>query len=240
MDTSEEIARLREGAMIDYNMQTWEVTAHDTYDDARWPSDVWTLRSGADVRFLEHDYDGTDVFRLFEAADITDVTVEGVPFVSAVRNRETAPDTVTYQDTEYVLVEENARIDEPPGLLTEELTRSEDDWKLTGVCGGIAEYVEVPSSLVRVGFVLGTFATNFVFPCLLMPLGIALYVALVFAIPKVDHSTPERKLSNYWVYKKDDQFVVCERGEDDGWDVYVGRTVEPYEFSNLLPGGSST
>lgn len=235
MGTAEEIARLREGAMMDYDMQTWEVTAHEAYDDGRWPADVWTLQSGTNVRFLEHDYDGVDVFRLFRSIEVSDVTVEGEPFVSAIRDTDQAPDTVTYQEEEYVLVEEDARIDTPSNVLAKELTRSEDDWKLAGVCGGIAEYLDQPSSVIRAGFVVGTFALNLIVPCLLMPLGIALYAALAFAIPAVDHSTPERELTHYWVYQQDDAFVVCECGEADGWDMYAGRTVDPYEFDNFLP-----
>lgn len=238
MGTSDEIFRLREGAMVDYDRQTWKITSHEAYDDSRWPSDVWTLQNSSDVRFLEHDYDGVDVFRLFKTADIADVTIDGEPFEGIVRDDEEspgAPDAILYQGDEYMLVEEDARLDEPSSIIPEELTRSENDWKLTGICGGIAEYFGLSSSVVRFGFILGTFATNLVFPCLLMPLGIALYAALAFAIPAVDHSTPERTLSHYWVYQMDDQFVVLERGDTEAWDVYAGRRVEPYEFDNILP-----
>lgn len=238
MGLAEDIARLREGAVIDYDMQTWTVTEHRTYDDSRWPVDEWTLKSGTDVRFLEHDYDGDDHFRLFVHADITDVTIDGRPFLSAVPDEE-APGTITYQGAEYVLAEDDVRIDTSPSVIAKDLTRSEEDRALVGVCAGIGEYADISSSLVRVGFVVGTFATNVVVPCLCMPLPVAFYGLLAFAMPEVDHSTPERDLSHYWMYRRDDDYVVLECGEGNDWSVYAGRDADPHEFSNVLPGPSS-
>lgn len=40
------------------------------------------------------------------------------------------------------------------------LYRSEDDKKLAGVCGGVAEYYDVDPTLVRVGYVVLTFVTG--------------------------------------------------------------------------------
>ena len=37
---------------------------------------------------------------------------------------------------------------------TKRLTRSRHDRMLAGICGGLAEYFDVDSTLVRVGFVL--------------------------------------------------------------------------------------
>jgi phage shock protein C len=53
--------------------------------------------------------------------------------------------------------------------------RSRSDRKLFGVCGGIATYLDVDPTLVRVGFVLGTVLFG---PLLLI------YLGLAFAIPK--------------------------------------------------------
>lgn len=55
------------------------------------------------------------------------------------------------------------------------LMRSRTDRKLFGVCGGIATYLDVDPTLVRVGFVLGSVVFG--------PL-ILIYLGLAFAIPK--------------------------------------------------------
>ncbi|CEM61302.1 PspC domain-containing protein [Treponema phagedenis] len=42
-------------------------------------------------------------------------------------------------------------------MATKKLYRSNDDKKLFGVCGGIAEYFDIDSTIVRLGWVLLTF-----------------------------------------------------------------------------------
>lgn len=238
MGTSDELTRLREGAMLDYDMQTWEVTNHDTYSDASWPADEWTLESGTEVRFLEHEYDDGDIFRISAPADITEVTVDGTPFLSAVRG-EQAPGTLTYQGEQYVLAEEDARVDTQPGRSDLKLVRADEDYKIMGVCGGIASYAGVPSSLVRTGVVVGTLALNVFFPCFLMLVVVAAYGGLAFILPEADEVVSDGRLAHYWVYQKDDKFVACECTGSNDWDVYAGRIVDPYEFNNILPGGAA-
>ena len=55
------------------------------------------------------------------------------------------------------------------------LTRSNTDRKICGVCGGIAEYLNVDSTIIRVLFV---FAVGF---------NIILYLILAFIIPEADY-----------------------------------------------------
>lgn len=54
------------------------------------------------------------------------------------------------------------------------LYKSEQDRKIAGVCGGIAEYLEMDSSLVRVAFVLF---------CLFVGLGIFVYILMWLIVP---------------------------------------------------------
>ena len=56
------------------------------------------------------------------------------------------------------------------------LYRSNSDIKISGVCGGIAEYFGIDSTIVRLLWVLGTFMTGFF-------IGIVLYIACVVIIP---------------------------------------------------------
>ena len=54
---------------------------------------------------------------------------------------------------------------------------SDDDKKLFGLCGGIAEYFEVDSSILRLGWILFTVLTGIV------P-GVIAYVVAALVIPK--------------------------------------------------------
>lgn len=78
-------------------------------------------------------------------------------------------------------------VEEPKKSKTKRLTRSRTDKKLLGVCGGIAEYLNLDPTLVRIAFVIGVIASA-------GPLIVA-YIGLAFAMPKEDPLTPEERLS---------------------------------------------
>jgi len=61
------------------------------------------------------------------------------------------------------------------GMERQQLTRSETDRRIAGVCGGIAEYFDIDPILVRVGFVAAA----------VMGFGLILYVVLWIVLPKV-------------------------------------------------------
>jgi len=232
MSVPDALDQLQEGYMLDYEMRTWEVTEHATYDDVRWPADEWTLENGDDVLVLEHEYDDGDVFRLFEPADITDVSVDGEPFLGAIRE-EDPPNTIVYQGDEYVLAEADARV----GQQTDALARSRTDNKIMGVCAGIADYMGQSPSLVCVAFVAAVIAPFVLLfdTCVLGPGAVGIYLALAFAMSKEPPPSPKEDLSHYWVYKGDDRLVAFECIGSSDWSVYDGREVEPYEFDNILP-----
>ncbi len=56
------------------------------------------------------------------------------------------------------------------------LYRSKEDVKISGVCGGLAEYVGIDSTIMRLLWVLGTLFTGGM-------IGLVMYVACVFLIP---------------------------------------------------------
>lgn len=62
--------------------------------------------------------------------------------------------------------------------MKQKLTKSNSDKILFGVCGGIAEYLSIDSSLIRICFFLGTFLTG--------SLLFWIYILLVLFMPK-DH-----------------------------------------------------
>jgi len=62
-------------------------------------------------------------------------------------------------------------------MSTRKLTRSASDKKIAGVCGGIAEYFGIDSTLVRVGYILlSVFSAGFP--------AIVIYIILAFVMPE--------------------------------------------------------
>ena len=78
-------------------------------------------------------------------------------------------------------------VEEPKKSDKKKLTRSRTDKKLFGVCGGIAEYLNLDPTLVRIAFVVGVIGSGGPFV-----LG---YFALAFIMPKEPPLTPEERLS---------------------------------------------
>lgn len=78
-------------------------------------------------------------------------------------------------------------VEEPKKLSKNSLTRSRTDKKLFGVCGGIAEYLNLDSTLIRIAFVVGVIGSQGSF--------ILAYLALAFAMPKEPPLSPEERLS---------------------------------------------
>jgi len=67
----------------------------------------------------------------------------------------------------------------PGQTATRRLTRSRKNKKIAGVCGGIAEYLEVDPTVVRVVYILFTLASA------VLP-GVLAYIILAFLIPLPD------------------------------------------------------
>lgn len=71
-----------------------------------------------------------------------------------------------------------------PRSQTRHLYLSSTDKKLTGLCGGIAEYFELDASLVRLSWILFTVATGVV------P-GVLAYLIAAIVIPKAPYTERE-------------------------------------------------
>jgi len=66
------------------------------------------------------------------------------------------------------------------------LRRSRTDKKVLGVCGGLADYLNLDSTLVRIAFVIGVIASGGPF--------VLAYLGLAFAMPKEDKLTPGERI----------------------------------------------
>lgn len=78
-------------------------------------------------------------------------------------------------------------VEEPKKTRPKRLTRSRTDKKFLGVCGGIAEYLNLDPTLVRIAFVIGVISS-------FGPLVLA-YFGLAFVMPKEPPLSPEERLS---------------------------------------------
>jgi phage shock protein C len=78
-------------------------------------------------------------------------------------------------------------VEEPKKAKSNRLTRSRTNKKFLGVCGGIAEYLNLDPTLVRIAFVIGVISSA-------GPLILA-YFGLAFAMPKEEPLSPEERLS---------------------------------------------
>jgi len=78
-------------------------------------------------------------------------------------------------------------VEEPGKSGKKKLMRSRTDKKLLGVCGGIAEYLNLDSTLVRIAFVVGVIGSGGPFV-----LG---YLLLALVMPKEPPLSPEERLS---------------------------------------------
>jgi len=78
-------------------------------------------------------------------------------------------------------------VEGPKKTAKKRLRRSRTDKKFLGVCGGIAEYLNLDPTLVRIAFVIGVISS-------FGPLVLA-YFGLAFAMPKEEPLSPEERLS---------------------------------------------
>lgn len=78
-------------------------------------------------------------------------------------------------------------VEEPISTSEKRLTRSRTDKKLMGVCGGLANYLNLDSTLIRIAFVIGVIASG-------GPFFLA-YLGLAFAMPKESPLSAKERLS---------------------------------------------
>jgi len=78
-------------------------------------------------------------------------------------------------------------VEDPAPSNESRLTRSRTDKKLMGVCGGLADYLNLDSTFVRIAFVVGVVVSGGPF--------ILAYFLLAVAMPKEEPLSPEERIS---------------------------------------------
>jgi hypothetical protein len=94
------------GYIVDYDLQTWEVTGYGTYDYDGFISREWELRASDIVHFLEcSKEDGRLQWTLSRAADMADM---GGDVIGAIQRDGDPPETLQYAGKTFAGTESGA------------------------------------------------------------------------------------------------------------------------------------
>ena len=67
------LSRLKPGYVLDYDLKTWQVTAHNRYDyDGDW-ADEWELTCAAGVLYLEREVDDEETWAVYRKIDLDEI-----------------------------------------------------------------------------------------------------------------------------------------------------------------------
>lgn len=88
------------------------------------------------------------------------------------------------------------------------LVRSKQNKVLAGVCGGIAEYFDIDSTIIRLGFLISVFFGG---------VGIPAYIVALFVMPEGESYTPDNFLNDgiKTEYDPDKDFSTVMGDKDD-------------------------
>ena len=128
------LEKLRVGYLVDYDLKTWRVTAHNTYDFDGQKVDEWELSYDRELRYLERYEEDEEVWSL---ATKVPIGMLG----DAVRDRlyaqEEPPGEIVYRDRAYYLSGDAAGyfrergVGEPQPMLTWEYSDADNAHFLT-------------------------------------------------------------------------------------------------------------
>jgi len=94
------------GYMVDYDLQTWEVSGYGTYDYDGFISREWELRASEDLHFLEcSKEDGRLHWTLTSAVEIGGIDGD---IVSVIQKQGDPPETIYYNNKDYKGTESGA------------------------------------------------------------------------------------------------------------------------------------
>ncbi len=147
------LEKLRVGYLVDYDLETWEVTAHNRY---RWngggTSEEWELTSGREKRYLELSEDDGPCWTLARKVPFGKV---GSEVRNHILKHEDPPDEVTVDGKTYYLDESDGGYFDPGGtgggepLIKWELVGEDDEgfltleqWGETELAASVGIYVE--------------------------------------------------------------------------------------------------
>ena len=92
------LSDLKPGYVLDYDLKTWQVTAHHTYDFDGDRIDEWELSSADEVRYLEREDDDGITWTLSQKIRLSDIDGS---LRTQLRNEEDPPEEVTCRGVTY-------------------------------------------------------------------------------------------------------------------------------------------
>lgn len=96
------------GCLVDYDLQTWEVTGISTYDFDGFLTREWELSNGTEVRFLERvEEDGKVEWTLTRKIQINQIEEN---IIDIIVEFDDPPEEIHYQERLYKAVESSAGI----------------------------------------------------------------------------------------------------------------------------------
>lgn len=101
-----ELPDLEVGWLVDFDLQTWEVTGRNIYDYDGEHVPEWVLRSGDEVRFLERtSQDGKTYWTWVQEIRLDDI---GDPVADTIVRTEDPPEEIHYEGATYRGTESDA------------------------------------------------------------------------------------------------------------------------------------
>ncbi len=92
------LSGLKRGYFLDFDLKTWQVTAHNRYNyDGDW-TDEWELTAADEVQYLEREVDEEETWVLYQKVSIANVEED---VRSAILESDDPPNTVTLFGTVY-------------------------------------------------------------------------------------------------------------------------------------------
>jgi hypothetical protein len=92
------LSALKKGYFLDYDLKTWQVTAHNRYDfEGDW-TDEWELTSADSVRYLELEVDDEEIWVIYRKISVDDI--EG-DVTTTILEDDDPPNVVTFDGAEY-------------------------------------------------------------------------------------------------------------------------------------------
>ena len=93
------LSALKTGYVLDFDLKTWQVTAHNRYDyDGDW-TDEWELSSAEEVRYLEREDDDEVSWTLYRNIPLSEIEED---VRTLIRDNDDPPEAVSCNGTRFL------------------------------------------------------------------------------------------------------------------------------------------
>ena len=100
------LGAMKVGYLVDYDMETWEVKAYNTYDYSGFETKEWVIETSDKLVYLERaDSDGETAWTLTESISISQISED---VIEHTLRHEDPPNNLTYKGRNHRLMESGA------------------------------------------------------------------------------------------------------------------------------------